>query len=123
MPRKSKRQCGVFGCTNFAKDGESFCEEHLKKENQKYNKYLRGYDSHERYDSRWIKVRKMYITNHPLCEECLKENKYTKATLVHHKLPVAVDENKKYDLENLESVCSSCHKKLHDQMEKEIYKF
>ena len=121
MPRKSKRQCGVFGCTNFAKDGESFCEEHLKKENQKYNKYLRGYDSHERYDSRWIKVRKMYITNHPLCEECLKENKYTKATIVHHIKPIECG-GAKYDFENLKSVCASCHQKIHNKIKIE-YKF
>lgn len=123
MPRKAKRQCGVFGCTNFAKDGESYCEEHLKSENRKYEKYLRGYDAHERYDSRWVKVRKMYLNGHRLCEECLKENKHVKATIVHHKIPVSENENLKYDLENLEAVCASCHNKIHSKMEKQVYKY
>ena len=122
MPKKAKRQCKVFGCKNYAKDNEAYCEEHLKNENRKYNKYLRGYDAHERYDSRWIKVRNIYIKQHPLCEECLKENKYTKATLVHHKIPVAVDENKKYDIENLKSLCEHHHQLIHKNMLEE-YKY
>ena len=123
MPKKARRQCGVFGCTNFAKDGKSYCEEHLKSESKKYEKYLRGYDAHARYDSRWVKVRNIYIKSHPFCEECIKENKFTKATIVHHIIPVSVDENKKYDLENLESVCASCHKKIHDKLGAPEYKF
>ena len=36
MPRKAKRPCQVFSCRKFAVDGETYCEEHLKKENYKF---------------------------------------------------------------------------------------
>ena len=79
MPRKAKRPCQVFSCRKFAVDGETYCEEHLKKENRNYDKFSRGYKSGERYDARWNRVRKVYLSGHPLCEECLKENKITRA--------------------------------------------
>ena len=76
MPQKAKRQCKVFGCKNYAKVNEAYCEEHLKQDNKKYNSYLRKYDANERYDGRWYRVRNIYIKQHPLCEECFKENKW-----------------------------------------------
>lgn len=121
MPSKAKRQCKVFGCKNYARGNEAYCEEHLKQDNKKYNSYLRKYDANERYDSRWNRVRNIYIKQHPLCEECFKENKYTKATIVHHKKPIECGGDK-YDIENLESVCDSCHQKIHSKIKIE-YKF
>lgn len=123
MPRKARRMCSIAGCKNLAIEGKTYCEEHLKKENKKYERYLRGYNTSERYDSRWNKIRNLYIKSHPLCEECLKENKTTKGTIVHHKIPVSENENLKYDLENLETVCASCHKKIHDKLGTPLYKF
>ena len=84
--------------------------------------YLRGYDANERYDSRWKKVRNIYIKAHPLCEECIKENRFIKATVVHHKLPIE-NGGDKYDLSNLESLCQSHHMSIHKNLEKVNYKF
>ena len=123
MPRKAKRPCQVFSCRKFAVDGETYCEEHLKKENRNYDKFSRGYKSGERYDARWNRVRKVYLSGHPLCEECLKENKITRGTIVHHIVPVSENENLKYDLENLETVCASCHQKIHNKLGVPVYKF
>lgn len=123
MPRKPMRQCAINNCPNLVeKDGDIYCKEHKPKEEKKYNKYLRGYDANERYDSRWKKVRNIYIKAHPLCEECIKENRFIKATVVHHKLPIE-NGGDKYDLSNLESLCQSHHMSIHKKLETKEYKF
>lgn len=124
MPRKPLRQCAIATCKNLVEnDGDIYCKEHKPKEIKKYDKYLRGYKSSKRYDSRWNKLRNIYIKEHPFCEECMKENKFIKATVVHHKVPVEVDETRRYDLTNFESLCDSHHKRIHDKLGAPEYKF
>ena len=87
MPRKSKRLCVINNCPNLVElDGDIFCKEHSLIEERKYEKYSRGFVGNERYDSRWKRVRNIYIEKHSFCEKCLKENKFIKATVVHYKI-------------------------------------
>ncbi|RZI15783.1 HNH endonuclease [Staphylococcus aureus] len=44
---------------------------------------------------------------------CLREDIITDAKIVHHIIYVDEDFNKALDLDNLMSVCYSCHKKIH----------
>ena len=94
-----------------------FCEEHLHLQQRNYDRFKRKYKHRERYDSRWDKVRNIYIKEHPLCEECLKNEIITNARIVHHKVPIE-DGGAIYDYENLMSVCDSCHQKIHDRINK-----
>ncbi len=144
MPRKPLRGCAVPGWPNLVYDArtkkdqgglknvggqennsrdffnrpEIYCEKHRKERQKEYELYQRKYNHRERYDGRWDKVRNIYIKNHPLCEECLKENITTVGELVHHKIPIE-DGGEKYDFDNLETVCRSCHSKLHIKIKKE----
>lgn len=88
-----------------------YCEEHQKLMNRHYNSFQRGYDSGERYGSAWRVIRNRYIKQHPLCERCLVNGKYTPADLVHHKKPLS--EGGSNDDSNLMSLCCSCHEKIH----------
>lgn len=67
----------------------------------------------------WKKVRKTYLLQHPLCEECLKKGKVTPATSVHHiKSPFKGGETNQFlllDYNNLESVCHECHSEIHNK--------
>lgn len=109
VPRKPKRPCRYPGCARLA-DGV-YCEEHAKLMNRHYNKFQRGYDSAERYGKAWQKIRDRYIGQHPLCERCMAEGRYTPAVLVHHKTPLS--EGGTSEDENLMSLCYSCHEKIH----------
>ncbi|MBD5113581.1 MAG: HNH endonuclease [Ruminococcaceae bacterium] len=109
MPRKPKRSCRYPGCSKLTE--RAYCEEHQRLMNSHYNKFSRGYDSNERYNSAWRKIRTRYIKQHPLCERCLAEGRYTPADLVHHKKPLSdggTNENS-----NLMSLCYSCHEIIH----------
>lgn len=70
--------------------------------------------------TRWRAVRKDYLTQHPLCEDCLQAGRTTAATLVHHIKPLEdyignaiVMEVLAYDESNLRALCHDCHIAVH----------
>jgi 5-methylcytosine-specific restriction enzyme A len=68
----------------------------------------------------WKKLRKQKIMNDPLCENCLKHNRTTPATEVHHVIPIT-EQNKDEMLLNwddLQSLCGTCHRQIQDQLRK-----
>ena len=116
MPMRALRGCSISGCANLVeKAGDRYCKDHKKIYNKNYDKFERKYEHDERYDSRWKKVREIYIKSHMFCEECMKNGKLVKASLVHHKIPIEFG-GEKYDFENLMSLCQSCHQKIHRQL-------
>ena len=54
------------------------------------------------------------VTEHPLCEMCLKEGRLTPVQEVHHILPVS--KGGTHARENLMSLCQSCHTKIHHDL-------
>lgn len=109
MPRKPKRPCSFPNCPKLT--DARFCEEHLKEENKRYEKYGRNYKSHKRYGRAWKRIRDSFVKTHPFCEMCFKEGLMVKVEQVHHILPLA--EGGTHDINNLISLCQSCHSKVH----------
>lgn len=105
MPKKPKRPCSYPGCPELVDD--RYCEEHKREVNRHYNRHQRDPETSKRYGRRWRKIRKTYITAHPLCEECKKQGKFTPAEEVHHIKPLSDAGTHSY--ENLMSLCKSCH--------------
>lgn len=105
MPKKPKRPCSYPGCPELV-DGR-YCEEHKREVNHHYNRHQRDPETSKRYGRRWRKIRKTYITAHPLCEACKKQGKFTPAEEVHHIKPLSDGGTHSY--ENLMSLCKSCH--------------
>lgn len=72
--------------------------------------------------TRWSKLRKEILKEHPICEECGEEA----ANFVHHKIPVesVKDLDKMEELcftrSNLEAVCKKCHENLHIRLHKQL---
>ena len=108
MPMKPKRPCSYPGCPKLT-DGR-YCEEHQKLMNQKYEKYGRPKEEKKRYGYRWTKIRAAYIGQHPLCEQCLKEGRVTKAEEVHHIVPLG--HGGTHDFRNLMALCKPCHSRI-----------
>lgn len=116
MPRKPKKPCAYPGCAELIEAGQRYCEKHKKTANKEYEHYHRGYKASERYNYSWRLISKRYRELHPLCEECLKHDRFTPAQLVHHKLPL--DEGGTNDFDNLMSLCNSCHTSIHNKMKR-----
>lgn len=108
MSWKPKRPCSHPGCPELT-DGR-FCEPHAKQEHRRYNKYERDPESSKRYGRKWRKIRNRYISLHPLCEQCLKEDVLTRAEEVHHIKPLA--QGGTHDDENLMALCKPCHSRI-----------
>jgi 5-methylcytosine-specific restriction protein A len=83
-------------------------------------KYQREENSSPYYNSNsWRLLRKFYYERHPLCQECLKRDIVRPAEEIHHKRPFLTGETEEerwrlfLDENNLMSLCSVCHDKLH----------
>lgn len=109
MPSKPKRPCSYPGCPKLTHG--RFCEEHAKKEAQRYEKYDRDPAVRRRYGRAWKRIRDRYAEAHPLCELCQQNGKLTPTEEIHHKLPLS--EGGTHATENLIALCKSCHAKLH----------
>lgn len=112
MPRKPRRPCSYPGCPELVEG--RFCKEHEKENNKNYERYKTNPETHKRYSKAWKIIRKRYISEHPLCESCLKENRMTKAEHVHHIKPLSIGGT--HDESNLMSLCKSCHSKIHAEI-------
>ena len=107
MPRKPKRPCSYPGCPRLVEG--KYCEEHKKLTDKQYNQY--GRDEFTKYfykTPEWLFARKKQLEQHPFCEECLKEGKRKKATMVDHIIPIKQGGDK-FASSNLQSLCWGCH--------------
>ncbi|MDR6883125.1 HNH endonuclease signature motif containing protein [Bacillus sp. 3255] len=89
-------------------------------EDRYYDKFKRDKDSKAFYNSTdWQKVRKQALTrDNYLCRRCFSKKKLVPADMVHHIIPLRDDREKGLDLDNLESLCNSCHNTVHGVKEK-----
>lgn len=71
--------------------------------------------------ARWQRLKKLYLSDHPLCEVCLARGKYVPATHVHHKYSFTLCTDYStamavaFDPDNLCSICDRCHGIIHHQ--------
>ena len=83
------------------------------------NKKNKSY--HEKFDSfyqskEWkvLRATKFYDSN-GICEMCLKDGIINEAREIHHIVPITRDWSKRLEYNNLISLCSNCHNKIHDR--------
>jgi len=107
MPYKLPHPCAYPGCPEITHG--RYCDKHKTIAGQEYNKYQRSPDHNKIYGRRWRNLRSIYIAKHPLCEECLKHNRYVPVAEVHHIVPT--DQGGTHTEDNLVSLCQSCHTK------------
>lgn len=120
MPYRPNRPCPGRGlrrnaCPSLIKGSEKLCSECMvyeKKANRKYDKE-RGNSGERGYDATEQKVRKMKANRDPLCEECLKSGIVKPLDKVHHIKPIKTHPELRLVMENLRSLCDSCHEDEH----------
>lgn len=89
----------------------------MSESNRYYDKHKRNKESKQFYESTaWKKCRKLaLIRDKYLCQDCLGNKRITKATMVHHVIELKDDRSKGLELDNLRSLCNSCHEKHHNR--------
>jgi len=92
-----------------------------KKKKINYSKNEKNKESHSIYNCpKWVRLRRLFLLRHPLCQLCLKNEKIRASVEVHHIKPLSsVDnmvEKKKigYDVNNLMALCIECHHNIHN---------
>lgn len=109
MPTKPPRPCRQTGCPALTTDPRGYCEKHSG--DRSYKASRTDDASQSIYTStRWRKLRAAKLQEDPFCELCLP--KIGAATIVHHKHEVKQGGDP-YEWSNLQSVCASCHRRVH----------
>ena len=104
MPTKPKVPCKHPGCAALIPSGTKYCDLHRPLHPEEVRSAAsRG------YDRAWQKASRLFLQAHPLCEECMKRGKYTRATVVDHIVPHRGDEELFWDRSNWRALCKRCH--------------
>lgn len=115
MPARSPRKCGVVNCPVLTT--ERYCPSHMDRvrdSDRVYQKNRQDAKEQEFYGSTaWKKLRQYKKTKNPLCEVCLANDELNPTELIHHIIEVKDDWDLRLVLSNLQSVCMSCHNKIH----------
>lgn len=83
---------------------------HYNTKSVKWNESLPCRSYHHLYDTvSWKKIRISFLSDNPLCVECLKDGHYKMAKIVDHLVPHKGDINMFYDLNNLQALCKKHH--------------
>lgn len=61
------------------------------------------------YDHRWRKIRRAHLNKYPLCAECKRNGIVRLANEVDHIRPHRGNIDLFFDMDNLQSLCKSCH--------------
>ncbi len=103
MPNLPPKRCGSPGCKQFVPAFTKYCEEHQSKMWKKIDCNRGGKDKF--YDSKaWRTIREYVLARNPLCRLC----EGNQAVLVDHIIP-RQQGGADLDLDNLQSLCQSCH--------------
>lgn len=119
-----KKRCAKAGCRAIIPVTETYCDKHKRQVSKEYDK--RRWLLDERimafyHSKEWKETRKLVlIRDHGLCQICLRNGHIKKGNIVHHIVEVRQNFDKRLDMNNLETICQSCHTKLHG--EKGTYK-
>ena len=105
MPAKPKVPCKHPGCPALVPSGSKYCETHKALHPEEVRSAAR-----RGYGSAWQKASRQFLRDvQPLCQECMKQGRYTKATVVDHIIPHRGDEKLFWDQENWQGLCKRCH--------------
>ena len=106
MPTKPRTPCQHPRCPELVPAGTKYCEKHKPLHPEEVRSAAaRG------YGHAWQKARKKFLEAHPLCEECIKQGRYVRATDVDHVVAHRGNAELFWDMSNLRALCHSCHSK------------
>lgn len=105
-PRKPPKPCSYPNCPELTYG--RYCEKHQKQVDSEYSSTNRPF-KHLYNTSRWKKLRKQFLQEHPLCVECKAKGVIKAAAVVDHIRAHEGDEKLFWDESNWQPLCKSCH--------------
>jgi 5-methylcytosine-specific restriction protein A len=114
MPTINKNKlCQKHGFYNAIQNDR--CPDCKRSSDKTYDKTIRKSERVKIYNSkRWKQVRELaLIRDNMMCQVCKEQGKDVLADEVHHIIELSEDITKAYDLDNLQSICHSCHMQHH----------
>lgn len=102
MPYRPKKPCRHPGCAKLTEG--MYCDEHKPLHPEAVRSA-----SKRGYGSKWQRTSKSYLREHPLCVECLRQGKYTQATVTDNIVPHRGDDKLFWDSNNWQALCKPCH--------------
>ena len=114
MPTRLRSPCRWPSCPGLAAH-HGYCEQHrhLARQSEKRYDEQRGSSAQRGYDYRWQQLRAYKLRVNPLCEDCEAEHRVVAATMVHHADPISEGGAALPPLEELVSLCQTCHDRRH----------
>ena len=114
MPRAAPSACTEPGCSNLVHDGKSKCTEHRQQQQSRQSKQYAAREENKEstafYNSRsWRNLSINHRKKQPLCMHCLEHNITKPADVVDHIDEIRDAWSKRFDTNNLESLCHACH--------------
>ena len=104
MPYRPKVPCKQPACAALVEPGKQYCDKHLP-----LHPEVTRSASKRGYGSRWQTESKRFLQSHPLCVCCMKQGRYTRATVVDHITPHRGDQRLFWDRQNWQPLCKHCH--------------
>ena len=108
MPYLPKHICAMPGCTELTM--HTYCQAHAYMST--VDRGIKRASATQRgYNTRWQKVSKMYLKEHPICEcpVCAKLGRHTTANVVHYVIPHHGNQELFWDEENWQAMNKKCH--------------
>lgn len=105
--------CRTQGCHRISTNGTGYCTTHQRDShrlNERKKERLPLYKT-----TAWQKLRVLALSLAPICQRCTVKA----ATTVHHIKPAREYPELQFDLDNLETMCVSCHNRMSQQEQKE----
>ena len=111
MPMRPKHPCAHPGCPELIPYGEKYCEKHAPLHASEKKDTRAGGSAARGYGYRWQKASKAFLHAHPLCAECERHGKYTRAEVVDHIVPHRGNMKLFWNRDNWQPLCKQCHDK------------
>jgi len=108
MPYQPKKPCSRSGCPNLTHNRSGYCDHH-QKDYHRQRDTNRDTSNERGYSYRWQKVRKLFLTQHPLCIVCQFLGMVTAATVVDHIIPHKGNQELFWDESNWQPLCKFHH--------------
>lgn len=116
--------CKHRGCYELVDSGRGYCDAHINERGKQSREVNTTYNQqrperHRFYHTKeWKQLRKKKVAKTPYCERCKAKGVYRPVEIVHHKIEIEQDWSKRLEIDNLESVCRSCHNEIHSNSDK-----
>lgn len=113
-------------CHEVIDQGNTYCDKCNSKVNsinsKVYNESSRNKESQSFYNNKqWKKLTHVIKQkDNGLCLNCLNDNKIKYKDVIHHIIPLTDDKSKALDINNLISLCHTCHNRTHGMYDKNI---